>query len=243
MKTVKCNFKNINTYQGNFKDARCLLLISVGQEAHEEERFAATIDLVNNSFKFCIISLYDTLQRHSMALNSKEEPAFFHDIAEKEGTLWLERNKQYYDKLCIPKKILRWDMWLNHSSYTAQKNRLMGLIHEDPSYKLIFDITVEKYLNRYCKNLTEKTEFNMNRAKKICFDYILEECTVLCLWPELNCAFEIYPNAHNDAMEETRKRFINTQHKHIFQPLTLRFRNAKQLKPQKFSLLEKEIIA
>lgn len=241
MKTVKCNFKNADNYQANFKDSQCLLLISVGQEAHEEERFAATIDLINDSFKFCFISLYDTLQRHTMSLNRMLDPESFHGIAEKEGKLWMERNKQYYDKLRIPKKILRWDMWLNHNNYKSEKSKLMNLMQKDPSYKLAFDITIEKYLERYCKNLNEKTEFNMDRAKKICFDYILEECTVLCLWPELKCEFEIYPNAHNDAIEETRKRFIYTQYENMLQPLTLRFRNAKQLRPQKFnSLVEEE---
>ena len=97
--------------------------------------------------------------------------------------------------------------------------------------------TIKKYLERYCNRLDGLEKFDMERARKICFDYILEECTVLCLWKNLNCEFEIYPNAHNDAIEETRGRFINVQCQNNLRSLMLRFRNTKQLKPQKFNLL------
>ncbi len=241
MNAVKCHFKNIDSDKTDFKHNQCLLLISVGQEAHEADRLAATINLINNSFESCIISLYDTIQRHTMALNSKHHPDTFHSTASKEGDLWIERNRSYYEKLSIPKKVIRWDMWLKHREYLNQKNKLLNLIHEDLSYRLIFDITIAKYLDRYCKNLPPESTFDMDRAKKICFDYILEECIVLCLWPELNCEFEIYPNAHNDAIEETRKRFIYPRYQNNLQPLTLRFKNAPQLKPQKFMLVETEL--
>lgn len=43
MKKVRCIFKNIDeNYQAKFKSAECLLLISVGQESHEAERFEST---------------------------------------------------------------------------------------------------------------------------------------------------------------------------------------------------------
>ena len=40
------------------------------------------------------------------------------------------------------------------------------------------------------------------------------------------------------AIEETRKRFILPGHSNILQPLTLRFKNAKQPKRQVFRSLE-----
>lgn len=241
MKEVKCNFKGIaDDNKCKLKDSQCLLLISVGQESHEGERFAATINLINKSFKSCIISLYDSIQRYTMALNSGQPPAYFHQASVREGELWLERNKQYYDYLSIPKQVHRWDTWINHREFTEQKNKLLSLIDTDPSYKASFDTTIDKYLERYCKNSIGTTNFDVSRAKKLCFEYVLEECAVLCVWPELNCQFEVYPSVHNDAIEATRKHFVSPHHPNLLQSLSLRFRNAKQLKPQQFTTLKSE---
>ena len=96
---------------------------------------------------------------------------------------------------------------------------------------------VEGYLERYCRHIEDKESFDRDRAISLCQEYVLEECAVLCLWPKLECQFEIYPNIHNAAIEATRERFIMPYFSENLFPLTLRFRNAKQLKPQKFESL------
>lgn len=235
---IKVLFKRADAYKDSFKHSQCLLLISVGQESHEGERFKATVDLINSSFESCIISLYDSLQRHTMALDSTEEPDFFHEISVKEGDLWLERNAKFYNKLSGLKKISRWDVWLSHPNYLARRNELVTLINNDPSYKVVFDNTIDTYLARYCKRFNDLNDFDFHRARQLCFDYLLEECTVLCLWPELRCQFELYPNRHNDAIEETRKRFIEPNYSDLLRAVAIGFRNAKQIKPQNFELLK-----
>src|SRR5437899_2083115 len=72
-----------------FKNSQCLLLISVGQDAHEGDRFSATVNLVNSTFSGCLVSLYDSLQRYTMAINSLNDPSYFHDIATRAGDKWL----------------------------------------------------------------------------------------------------------------------------------------------------------
>lgn len=238
MKAIKPVFKRSDEYKEIFKQSQCLLLISVGQEAHEGERFEATINLINTSFNSCIISLYDSIQRHTMALNSQKDPSFFHNTASKEGDLWLERNEKYYSKLTIPKEITRWNTWLNHPNFFKEHDKLLTLINDDPTYKAVFDNTIEGYLTRYCSRLDDLSKFDHDRAKQICFNYIVEECAVLCLWPELQCQFEIYPNRHNDAIEETRARFITPCYPELLRAIQLGFRNAKQVKPQQFEFLK-----
>lgn len=241
MHHVKCNFKNITQKdKDQFKNSGCILLVSVGQEAHESDRFEATVDLVNSSFKFCTVSLYDSLQRYTMALNSLHNENYFHNVATHEGDKWLERSAKYLNKLTILKEIYRWDRWLNHPNFLRQLDELETLIKNDPVYKAAFDTTIDKYLLRYCKNLSSLSNFNKGRARKLCFNYVLEECAVLCLWPELNVQFDIYPSLHNEAIEETRRRFILSNYPDLLHPITLRFRNAAQLKPQYFELLENE---
>ncbi len=51
-----------------FDQAHCLLTISVGQEVHEGEPFAATVALVRQQFARCTLLIDDTLQRHTLAL-------------------------------------------------------------------------------------------------------------------------------------------------------------------------------
>jgi hypothetical protein len=234
---VKTVFKRADGYKDLFKYSHCLLSVSVGQQYHEDELFESTINLINDSFASCTISLYDSLQRHTMALNSPKEPEYFHDIAAIEGKLWLERNEKYYSKLKTLKKIVRWDQWLNHSDFISQQKKITSLINEDSSYANVFVTTIDSYLTKYQSRLNDPSNFDINRAKRICFNYIVEECTVLCLWPELECQFEIYPNKHNDAMEETRRCLIHINHPNILQAVQITFRGAKQAKPQSFALL------
>ena len=248
MSQVKLDFKQVravlkNTTQAlkqEFKTAQCLLLISVGQEAHEGERFAATIELINASFSSCVISLYDGLQRYTMALNSERGPEDFYACAVKEGDLWLERNKKYYSRLSIPLKITRGETWLHHQRYSEQHDELKTMLDRNTIYKTAFNSAIDGYLSKYTSRLDEASHFNYNRAQLLCFDYILEECTILCLWPELQCQFEIYPSRHNVAMEATRECFIYTRTPHLMRPMQLDFRNANKMKPQYFEVLHQE---
>ena len=156
MSTLKVVFKNTTNEQKlKFKDMQCLLLISVGQESHEEERFSATIDLVNSSFGSCIILLYDSIQRYSMALNSDKNVNDFHGKAVKQGDLWLNRNKKYYDRLTMLKNISRWDTWIQHHDFLHQRECLLKTIKSDSSYKTIFDSTADNYINRYITRLND----------------------------------------------------------------------------------------
>jgi len=238
MLSVKTNFKNFSEeLKAQLFGTKCLLLISIGQEAHEGERFESTIQLINTFFSFCIILLYDSLQRHTMALNANQSPDAFHFVANQEGSAWLKRNQLYLDQLTIPHSVSRWDAWIQHAHYQKYLTQLKVVLTEDTEFGSVFDQTVTQYLERYVKRVEDKGQFNFPRARRICLNYLLEECAVLCLWPELDCRFEIYPNAHNQAMEATREKYITPHYPKLLRSLNLRFRHAKQLKPQTFRLL------
>ena len=120
MKNIRASFKGVTDKdKENFKESSCLLTISVGQEYHEGERFAATVELINQHFDACTISIYDSLQRYTMALNSNQDPHDFHFLAATEGSLWLKRNKEYLKKINNLKAVYRWDMWLKHSNFVT----------------------------------------------------------------------------------------------------------------------------
>lgn len=241
MKKISCEIKSLDKKDRDIdmlKESSCLLSISVGQQYHEEDYFASTIDLINNTFGSCVISLYDSLQRYTMAMNYPLALDELHVLANKEGDLWLQRNEKFYSRLKNLTGVVRWDDWLKKAEFDNTKQEVLQLIEQDPSYKKHFNIAVDKYLNRCNKNSDKVGECEFTRVNKLCFNYIVEECVVLRLWMSLNCQFEVYPNLHNEAIEETRKRFANSTDRSILNLLTLSFKNKTQLGKQRFIVLE-----
>lgn len=239
MAKTKCIFRFINSVdQGKLKQSRCLFTISVGQQTHEGSHFRATIDLLRESFGSCVMLVDDSLQRHTMAIGTNYLPEHFYETAIKEGDLWLERNKKYYSQLENLDEIIRWDTWLKHRKFNEQKNAIQKLINEDVEYALAFKRSVNEYVDKCNFRAQGSEKLDLERAKRLSFDFILEECTALCLWTELNCSYEVYPNLHNAAINETRKRFVHNIMPGSLQAVTLGFRHAEQLAPQRFFLFE-----
>lgn len=240
MSNIKIAFRHVSLEQkATFADSTCLLTISVGQETHEGELFALTIDLVNKSFKSCIILVDDSLQRYTMALSSESSPNHLYKQAILEGEQWLRRNKKYYTQLTIPYKILHWDQWLKHDSFKEHKKTIKQLLKTDETYLNAFKDTANGFLRKYCNRIAADT-LNMNRANKLIMDYLIEECTALCLWVDLDCQFELYPGTRNNAMSATHKNFVIPEYPNLLHPVALRFRHAEQLKPQKFGAYTSE---
>ena len=217
-----------------FEKSRCLLTISVGQEVHEGDKFGATIDLVNAAFESCILLIDDSLQRHSMALNKAQDADFFYPAAIAAGDAWLARNKPYYQKLDCLEQIIRWDKWLKHPCYLEKHAQIKTLLAKDKDYQHSFDETITAFLKRNAQNRYVEDE----NARRLCLDYLMEECAALCLWPETLCHFEVYPNKRNLAMTQTHQRFVLPQYPQLLHPVAIKFKNRKQFKPQDFDFKE-----
>lgn len=220
--------------KATLKQCKCLLTISVGQEVHEGDKFAATIDLVNAWFGSAILLIDDSLQRHSMALDKLQDADYFYAFSLLQGDLWLERNKPQYQRLTILQDILRWDQWLHHPHYAEQQQKIKACLAQQPDYQASFNHTIEEFLRRYDTRLPGSGYVDKQRAKALCLDYLIEECSALCLWPELGCHFEVYPSPRNLAMEQTHQRFVLPDYPDLLHPLAIKFKNRKQLKPQQF---------
>lgn len=241
MRRLKPIFRCMNVEKEQFRKSRCLLTISVGQEVHEREHFEATIELVNASFDSCIMLIDDSLQRHTMALESEKDADSFYQSSIEAGDQWLERNTMYYGKLAILDNIVRWDRWLLHPHFQAQKTKLKALMAADESYHGAFINIVEEFLTRYYRRIKEKADFHLERARQLCLTYLIEECTALCLWPELSCQFEVYPSRRNLAMAETHKRFVLLKHPDLLHAVAIKFKNRKQFKPQQLVSVEEDV--
>ena len=238
MSEVKPVFKCDEAFKHIFSRSQCLLTISVGQEVHEGEKFATTLALVNESFQSCILLIDDTLQRHTMAI---ETDIVCGDallaVSKEEGRHWLQRNKAVIDKLTIPCTIITWDKWLNHPHFAETRVALEALYGDDAAFRATIDETIDEFLTRYDRRSADFHYLSDARVRKLCLDYLVEECSAMCLWPELHCHFEVYPSHRNAAMAETHRRFVLPEHDDLLRPVRVKFKNKKQLKPQIFQLL------
>lgn len=237
---IKPVFKCDEDYKKMFNHASCLLTISVGQEVHEKEKFLTTIELVNKEFKECTILVDDSLQRHTMALELGKTPDELYEESVKEGDLWLIRNKHLYTKLSIPYSIIRWDKWLKHENFNYWRQKISESYINDISYQEKFNMTIEEFLMRYRRRIENSFKFNEELAFNYCLEYLKEECSALCLWVEGKFNFEVYPGKRNQAMTATHEKFIKPYDSNLLNPIAIKFKNRKQLKPQIFNYQTEE---
>lgn len=244
MKEVRCRFKNVDAKQlMEFRESSCLLTISAGQESHEDKRFKATVELIKNTFKYCVITLHDVLQRHTMALSQPTGMAEdFYSSSLMLGEKWLERNQRYIDEFGSNVTVIRWNEWLNAPNFIEKKKLILEEVNNNKGYKALFTNSINEYINRYRKRLDNPKLFNRERAEKNCFDYLVEECAVLCLWPDTGCQFEIYAGKHNDAMIETRNLFVQPRYPSLIRSLSIVFNRRPNMSPQKFSVDEELLV-
>ena len=98
---TKVSFKCPRDYAPLFKNSACVLTISVGQKNHESHKLHAAIDAVNKSFNSCIIMLCDTLQRHTLKIQSDKDENQLYGESLIAGDDWLTRNNLFLSKLTI----------------------------------------------------------------------------------------------------------------------------------------------
>lgn len=221
---VKASFKgNPPEERKEFPSASCLLPISVGQPIHEGDKFAATLKLINSSFKQCTILVDDSVQRHTMGIINDLEPEALYRRALDEGTHWLSRNDYVINQLSIPYEIKRWDDWFNSIHFFASYERVKAHYETNTDYKKAIDANINEFLTRYLKNHPD-ISVNDLRAQQLCLDYLLEECAVMCLWPQGKYDFEVYPSGRNQAMAATFEHLIKPITPHYLRAVALRFK-------------------
>lgn len=176
-----------------FGQSTCLLPISVGQAVHEGAKFAATIKLINTSFKQCTILVDDSVQRHTIGIiNHHATSNELYQLALQEGDAWLKRCELSYNQLTIPYNIMRWDDWYDNPNYINSHLRVQNEYDSNEKYRNAIHTNINDFLMRYLSRFSN-VDVNKDRAFKLCRDYLIEECAVMCLWTENAYDFEIYP--------------------------------------------------
>lgn len=221
---VKVSFQHAYFYKSKFQQSSCALGISVGQPAHEGDKFAATINTVNNNFRECMIMVCDSLQRYSISAHTDKSIAELHNQANILGEQWVARNKKIIDKLTIPHEIIRWDSWLHHPLFADAQKKINDLyLHDSVFKKALYDAAEDFAVRAQRRFLGDHCGYN-----KV-FDastlYLKEECAVILLWAaEENIDFEIYPGSRVKAMEYVYKKLILPEYGETLYPLSIRLR-------------------
>lgn len=215
---TKASFRCRKEIKDQLQGRDCIVYISVGQPYHEGEKFIATMDLVNRTFKSVMIVVCDTLQRHTLQIQNpmmSEQEA--HRNAFLEGHAWLKRNRFAYAYLTIDYKITRWDNWLHKSDYLNYLEQVQVLYETNKDYQNAITTTIHKYLSRQGVDQDQ-------RAFALCEKYLLEECPILVpLWAKTGVEFVIYPHVRTPAMALTYDFFVGNTLQSNLQQVALKF--------------------
>jgi hypothetical protein len=225
---IKASFKDCSLEdRKTFYTSHCLMPISIGQKVHEGEKFIATMRLVERTFARCTILLDDSVQKYTLKIKSEEDLATLHQQAIEAGTAWLQKQKKLIlDKLSIPYTVIRWDDWLHLPEYAENHKNVASLYNENLIYREAIDSTIKDFLDRYTAHDTASS-FDYDKARDLCFTYLLEECAVMTLWAKGGYDFELYPSGRNKAMSATFEFFIKNQYQNLLKSVSLRFKKYK----------------
>jgi hypothetical protein len=225
LKVIKASFSGcpISDRQ-QFVNSHCILPISImGRKEHEANRFAATLKLINASFKSCTLLVVDTLYRHTLKIDHPSENMdVLTNKAKEAGDGWLIRNKTAYQNLTIPYYIFRWDKYLNHPGFLEQYKMVSELYLNDAVFKNSILGSSKEYLDRYF-NRNESFQ-NYEEALACCVEYLKEECAGMCLWVEGGYEFEVYPTGRTQALAMTYQSIIHPNYPNLLRPVGIRFK-------------------
>ncbi|MBD2809790.1 hypothetical protein ID853_02535 [Xenorhabdus sp. Vera] len=226
--------------QGKFKanhylDKTVLLLISVGKEYHEGEKFFATIEKINQSgFSKCIIAVADTLQRHNYTIGTAHDN-YSHSV--EKGNEWIKSNAEAISKLTVPNEIVRWDAYLKREDYKYYYDHILNEYYSNEDYRLCINESINIFAVR--NNLEHGTSEYENAFYRSLF-YILEECPIIMpMWANDGIDYIIYPKQMTAAMNKTRELFVQKSNDDYANWLSLKF---KKKLPSSVDIEQKELV-
>lgn len=217
---IKAAFAGCENIKNLFPNSNCAILVSIGQEKQEGDYFKSILTLVNNHFKECTIVVGDTLQRHNMRQEYPNSTQTY-QLALAKGDSWIKRNQNIFSILTIPTTIKRWDTWLLQDGYKNNKERLLSYYYTNETYQQSIESTINDFMSR----IYNRNDINQDIYAKNCFNYLIEELTILMLMmPENGFHYAIYPNRIPQAFQSTHDIFVKPIIPNIMNWVPVRFR-------------------
>lgn len=166
--------------------------ISVGQDYHEGEKLAASMDWARDNFKERFIILGDTTQRYNIMFTHGADEKTAHAISKEKGDAWLERNAQYLKGVTIT----RWDDWKELPKYIKVHQQVLDLYKDNLSFQQSVRQGCEEFWIRQSYPEAEKEKFLDHSTI-----YLLEETAVFALAYNNLGGISAYPGNFLDMLQ------------------------------------------
>jgi tRNA-dependent cyclodipeptide synthase len=197
-------------------NAHVVLPISVGQLYHEGEKFAATLQGVQNKFGSCDIIVADTLQRYNLLTEYSAQDA--NTLALQRGQEWLQRNEISLKEFSIPHKIIRWDTCLKDPEFANWLEKIKEYYQHDKAYRN----TIEEDINTFMQRSINHESIPMRRNS---LNYFLEETAViLSYFIRQKYTYIIYPRPMPKSITMAIEHFTLQQYPDLLTSIDFRFR-------------------
>ena len=208
-----------------FKNSCCIMPTSVGIPVHEGDKLQAVLALVNRSFKNCTILVDDYIQRYTLAIKENHTPESLTNTVLALGDDWLQRNEPLYSQLTIPYALVRWRDWLDQPNFNYWYELIVNQLKENSLFQEAMRTAAVEFLIRYQKRqVLSKKDYE--RAYILCWQYLKEECAVMCLWAESGFDFELYPSGRNVSMKATYKYCIQPKFNNLLTSVSIHFKKS-----------------
>jgi hypothetical protein len=231
----RVTFNGLKEERECFKESTCQLTISVGQMRHHDgEHFRGTLELISRSFKRCVIMVDDSIQAKTIAIkNPTKTLEECRREAIEAGDFWLMRNLPAIGDLLgnmCSVKIILWRDWDSNPNMQTAFTSMCIDYEKTPELRDAIDETANVFLSR-CQEHDPKGDYKSDRARRLCVDYLLEECSGMrSFWTQERPQIEVYPSTRTEAMKVTHELYIEkTSSESILKAVSLRFK-AKETK-------------
>ncbi len=206
---IKAKLGGSSSYDtDSFLNKRAVLPISVNQPYHENDKFNATIAMVNKRFGYCDIVVADTLQRYNFFYGKEYSIEELYKISKNEGDNWLKRNSRYLNLLSVPHSIIRWDDCIQLPTFPLFLNKIKDRYLHDPAYRDAFKQDIDVFLTRYLQHNTRDNHDVVKNIEASCLAYLFEEnAVVLSCFVENTYHFILYPSKIPKSVSMSRDIF------------------------------------
>lgn len=186
----------------------CRLPISIGKDAHEGDKFSATLEWTRQRFEKIIFCVNDTLQRFNLMSfeNLSEDEA--RAKAETLGSQWLERHRASIDSLAqanavpaVRHEIWRWNHWLEQKQFPVNLALVNRLYQENAAFRQAVEADIDLFLSR-------RSVPNVELFRQCSRRYLLEESAAFAIMFSQEEAADIYPGKEIETTRIAREQSL-----------------------------------
>ncbi len=155
-------------------ESSCLFTISAGYEDIDGEELSSIFQILNKTFKSCVISVCDTLQKYNLVAQQGLSIEKAEKMALLFGDCWMKKNERIFNTLTIPYETVRWDSWLSNPLYSEKMAYIEDFYKKNEGFRNAILNTVQEYILRLERRNFSK-ELDKEKLMEYSIRYLKEE--------------------------------------------------------------------